>query len=346
MSLVSPNTEWPLADRMMWDMLWRDAGPLDDPGALSHLRQTTRRSLEPRYGRWVKWLYSHDRDAVLLHPAERATLPRLQAWVEALAHTRPMTRLAFVEGVLCILRAAMPDQDWTGQLRLHAGLKSAAGRGDPARKSGRILSSARLLEVGMYHATTTADDAPTQLARMICQRDGLMVALLAVLPLRLRSYSELALNQSIHVTDEAIFISLSEDMTKTGVPWDVVVPPQVEPLLRRYIVETRPAFMNRGHQNHNILWVGKKGEVIGQNYIGTLIGNLTLKITGKRVSPHLFRDAAATTLARISPESAQLICPVLAHSSFRTAERHYNHAQTIDAGRDYASLIKRMKGDR
>lgn len=69
-------------------------------------------------------------------------------------------------------------------------------------------------------------------------------------------------------------------------------------------------------------------------------------LRGRGISPHFFRDAAATTLARMSSESARLISPVLAHSGFRTAERHYIHARTIDAGLDYASLIKRLKGDR
>ena len=62
--------------------------------------------------------------------------------------------------------------------------------------------------------------------------------------------------------------------------------------------------------------------------------------------PHFFRDAAATTLAQISPESARLIRPILAHSGFGTAERHYIHAGSIEAGRDYAAVIRRMKGDR
>ncbi|MBW4976192.1 hypothetical protein KZZ08_21450 [Roseovarius mucosus] len=64
------------------------------------------------------------------------------------------------------------------------------------------------------------------------------------------------------------------------------------------------------------------------------------------IPTHFSRDTAATTLARLSPESARLIQPVLAHSSAMTAERHYIHAQTIDAGRDYASLVQRLKGDR
>ncbi len=54
-------------------------------------------------------------------------------------------------------------------------------------------------------------------------------------------------------------------------------------------------------------------------------------------------DAAATTLARISPEAARLIRPVLAHNRFGTAERHYIHAGSIEAGRDYAAVVGRIK---
>jgi integrase len=330
----------------MWDALHKKAGPLDDPGALAHLRQTSSATLEARYARWMKWLEATDPNALLSPPAERATLDRLHRWLDALAHTAPMTRLMFVDGVLRVLRAADSAQDWTLQRRLLTELKRHAGRGDPARKRGHILSSEVLLKAGLAHASTDAEAAPNALKRMIFQRDGLMIALLAVLPIRLRSFCELVIGQSVHVIEDEILISLSEKMTKTGVPWEAAVPQQVEPALRRYIEEVRPALLSRGDQCHDILWVGRRGEVMRQDYIGSRIGDITLRIVGKRVPPHLFRDAAATTLARMSPESARLIRPVLAHSGFRTAERHYMHAQTIDAGRDYAAVVQRLKKGR
>ena len=232
------------------------------------------------------------------------------------------------------------------QLRLQKALKRNAGRGDPARKRGRILSSAVLLKTGLAHADADPLIVPNALKRMIRQRDGMMIALLALLPIRRRSFCELSLGQSLHVTDEEIIISLSEEMTKTGVAWEAEVPAQVEAGLRRYITEVRPALLARGGAYHDILWVGKRGEIMGQDYIGARIGDLTLQLTGKRIPPHLFRDAAATTLSRFSAESARLIGPVLAHSGSRTAERHYIHAQTIEAGRDYAALIQRLKKGR
>lgn len=74
------------------------------------------------------------------------------------------------------------------------------------------------------------------------------------------------------------------------------------------------------------------------------ITQATEAMLGLRVPPHFFRDAAATTLARGSPQAAAQIRPVLAHTSSKTAERHYNHATTLEAGRNYAAVIAKLKG--
>ena len=346
MSLVLPVDEWPLADRAMWSALQAQGGPLDDRGELALLRAASLETLGIRYGRWLQWLWTVEPDALSLTPPERATLQRLQKWLEDLRHVAPMTRLMFIDAVVRILSAADRDSDWRMHQRLRAALKREAGRGDPRRKQGRILSSKVLLDVGLYHAGPHADAGTTPLQALQRRRDGTMVALLALMPMRRRAFCELAVGRSVHVRENEIIIALSEEMTKTGVFWEASVPSQVEPHLRRYIEEVRPQLLRRGDQSHDVLWVGKKGEMLGKNYIGSIIGGVTLEHTGKRVPPHFFRDAAATTLARISPNAARLIRPVLAHSGFGTAERHYIHAQTIDAGRDYATLIKQLKGER
>lgn len=182
MSLSLPRKAWPAADQMMWDALRKQAGPFDDRGALAHLRQTSCDTLELRYARWLKWVKTTDPAALSLAPEERASLIRLQGWLEALAHTKPMSQLMYIDGVLRVLRAVDPDRDWTMQLRLQKGLKRNANRGDPARKRGRILSSAVLLKAGLAHADADPVIVPTALQRMIRQRDGTMIALLAQTP--------------------------------------------------------------------------------------------------------------------------------------------------------------------
>jgi hypothetical protein len=45
----------------------------------------------------------------------------------------------------------------------------------------------------------------------------------------------------------------------------------------------------------------------------------------------------------MSPEQALLIRPLLGHSSFRTADRHYIQAEGIEAARTYGAVIERLK---
>jgi hypothetical protein len=56
------------------------------------------------------------------------------------------------------------------------------------------------------------------------------------------------------------------------------------------------------------------------------------------------RDCAATTIATEDPEHVMTITPLLGHTSLRTAERHYNHARCLEAGRRYQKRIRELRG--
>ena len=116
------------------------------------------------------------------------------------------------------------------------------------------------------------------------------------------------------------------------------MPEQVQPLPEALYRRGPPLARWRAEgRTITISGSARTAKALATTTLARRIGTLTLKLTGKRIPPHFFRDAAATTLAR-SRRKARLIRPVLAHSGFRTAERHYIHAQTIEAGRDYAAL--------
>jgi integrase/recombinase XerD len=77
-------------------------------------------TLANRYGRWLEWLRRSQPVALEEQPPARVTLRRLQAWLEALAHTAPMTRFMFVDGLLRVVTAVAPDTDWSGHRRVRA----------------------------------------------------------------------------------------------------------------------------------------------------------------------------------------------------------------------------------
>lgn len=341
--LSMPISEWPAADQAMWQELTALGGPLDEKGQLSHLRPISQNNLKQRYGFWLEWLHRREPEVLIEHPAPRATPERLRAWVNANNHQAAMTLRTNLDSILRILRAAAPEQNWANQYRLRQALQNLAGDGQATRKFGRVLSSRVLLDVGFELAGPRADAATTELEVNKRRRDGAMIAFLSLIPLRLRSFAELRLGSSVLVDEYRIRIALSGEMTKNHIPWETDVPDVIVPLLRRYIDEVRPWLMQRRDADHAHLWVGENGKRFELVYLSRRIGNLTQALTGARVSPHLFRDAAASTLARISPESARLIRPLLAHAGFGTAERHYIQAQTVETGRQYAAVLGKLR---
>lgn len=196
MSLVLPFAEWPEADRAMWTGLRTQGGPFDDRGRFADLRETSCRTLQAHYGRWLAWLASAEPMALTEPPTQRGSVDRFRRWLDALSHVRPMTKLSFVGDTLRMLMAAAPEHDWSLQKRLKANLKRAAGRGDPTRKAGRILSSDVLLAAGIRLAVVEAEAATTELETMKRRRNGTMIAMLALMPMRRRAYARLEIGSS------------------------------------------------------------------------------------------------------------------------------------------------------
>ena len=65
----------------------------------------------------------------------------------------------------------------------------------------------------------------------------------------------------------------------------------------------------------------------------------TMAAFGRYLSPHLFRDCAATTIAIDDPRHARSIMDILGHSTLATSEKHYNQARSLDASRQYQKII-------
>jgi integrase/recombinase XerD len=65
---------------------------------------------------------------------------------------------------------------------------------------------------------------------------------------------------------------------------------------------------------------------------------------GVALNPHLFRDAAATTLAIADPAHVRLAAPLLGHRTFTTTERYYQQARAQEAHRAFVDVI--LGGDR
>lgn len=336
--------DWPAADQQMWRCAVQTGGLFDDIGPLSHLAEDTLGMLRSGYGTWLTWLAHVLPGALSEPPDQRLTIARYLEFIEANAHLSPKSQHLYASSALRVLAACYPTADWGPFRKIEFHLKQEADDYVSHRKDGRILSGQFVLAKSL-ELEAAAETIASPLKKALQQRNGTLLAFLSLIPLRRRTLTSLRLGESILFEDGDIHIVTNPELTKTKTYWNTVVPEVLVPSLQRYVSETRPCLMARGGAEHDSLWVTKDGMPLTGTATGTLIRNLTQDLFGVVISPHLFRDIAATTLARISPEAVGHIRPLLGHNGHLTAEKYYNHATALEVGRTHASLIASLKKD-
>lgn len=342
MRQMLPLQDWPRADRTAFEALFAKGSPLDDRGPLAHWRDASRMGMLRQYGRWLKWISVQAPEALVLDPVARATPQRLRDWCMSRSDLAPATLLGHVGAVVRLCKHLAPETDFVLHQRLLAHLHSAKTKQGSPRKSGRIYSSEVLMDVGQRLVQdNTCPDLDLQKAIMI--RDGAIICLLSLMPMRRRALSELALGTSLRITSKTMEVWLDGSMTKTGQPWDAVVPEAARSALQVYLEHARPILEAQVSGPQSALWLGRSGQPMHVNHFTRILCKRTKGHLGTAVSPHLFRDAAATTLARATSRAARMIPPVLGHSTTRTAEQHYIQADTIAAGRKLAEALDALK---
>jgi len=199
-------------------------------------------------------------------------------------------------------------------------------------------------------ATATKALVPTatlqrvELLRAIQYRDGLMIALLAVRPLRLRNLHGLEIGRTLCAvggSEHRIVFGPTE--TKTREPIEVGWPMDLEPQLRRYLDRYRPRLLGRG--TSPMLWIGRLGKPMAYLTVRLAIVGRTRDGLGVPISPHLFRDSAVTTIATEDPGHIGIASSLLGHSNTNTTDRHYRQANSISASRHYQAARAELRAE-
>ena len=215
MGKVTPLKQWPEDDRAAFIALFAEGGLLDDRGPLAHWKEVSRKLMQRQYGLWVHWVSCTEPNALHLDPVVRATPERLRSWLTSVDHLAPTTLFGYVDAVVRLCRSIEPDRARSKHQAILASLQRAKIRHGSPRKVGRILSSDVLFEVGVQLARE--NEGPiTHLYQAVKLRDGAMICLLALMPMRRRALSKLTLGGSFQVEPGQITICLDRSMTKNG----------------------------------------------------------------------------------------------------------------------------------
>ena len=331
-----PVDRWPDKDRKLWLEALYGGNLLGARGRAAHLSEPSRIKYRDGYARWLAFLSKMDPGALDESPADRVTVERLAEYLASIEHKAPYTRFGAVDELWAVLRIIAPKVDHPALRRAWKRLKKLAEL-TTAPDYNRIISGDRLVGAGIAYFGTAAD-IPFQLTGAIQARDGLMVAALALRPLRRRNFADLRIGRSLLETEYGWRIFFEPAETKTGRVIDFPWPEQLNAALTLYLNHYRPILLKGRTSDH--LWITYRATPMTPHSITCRVKKITRDLVGVDISPHLFRDSLATTLAIEDPERVRAATVLLGHGTPRTTERYYNRAKTIEAGYEYQAMMR------
>jgi integrase/recombinase XerD len=340
-----PVAEWPSLDQAAWTDAQKPGDPLEPGGIAAGWAITSRRQIEKAYGRWLGWLHTRSELDPLLPPAERATRERVAAYLAELRSTcSPFTVQSQLQQLGDALRAMAPEGKWRWIGRAAARLRAEAV--STRNKRSLLQSPAALVALG-HRLMTEAGHLATTLEAAMTYRDGLVIALLALRPLRMRNLGMIRWGEHLIHRHGSWWLLFSGSETKNRQPLECPFPAELVTALERYLTVYRPILLTRGGRQAPgpiaALWVSRDGTALCGGTIAHHIKRHTRAEFGAAINPHLFRDGAATAIAVVDPEHVSTIATVLGHSTLATSERHYNQARGLEAGRRYHDTIETLR---
>jgi len=337
-ALRLPLNMWPSSDRSAWERATAALDYFDDLAPAARWSPKTRYQAQAAYGRWLAFLRDRFPETLQFPIAERVDAARTRAYVELLApRITPMSIAAELGHLILMLTVLAPRSDWTWLRQWQYRYQKRAGARE---KRHKMVHPARLLELGLA-LMDSADAVGRQDERARQYRDGLLIAVLASRPLRRRGLSELELGTHLRRVGEWYVLALQGSNTKSGQPLEFPLPELLTPYVTRYLEDYRPLFPRAA--DTRALWLSAKGGALGADAIYRQVCLRTEAAFGVAIYPHLFRDIAATTIAREAPEALTVARDLLTHANVETTLRHYSQAKTVDAARKHSTVIAALR---
>jgi integrase len=339
-----PRTDWPASDNLGWAAACQPSERLKRGGSAAHLALVSRTDIANRYGLFLDFLQRHGR----LDPAKgAATLVTPDSVNEFVIELQARVRSGTVwNSVYKLRRAAQliaPGSDfgWLTEIEKDVALVMV-----PRSKDDRLVLAERLVEAGLILIQEAEIYGKTPIARAKGVRNGLLVAVLALHPIRVKNYAALTLGKTFINVDGRWWLYIPSDDTKSRRVDQRQVPKFMTDLIDRYIGIHRPVLCDADIE-HQALWVSSTtGCQLTTKNLGTLISKLTRETVGVDVSPHLFRTAVASTAAIYGGDNPHLASALLGHRDPRVTDENYNRSTSLSAGEDYAIITRSYRQDK
>jgi integrase len=233
----------------------------------------------------------------------------------------------------------------------------------PKDRFDRIVTTERLIEAGLTlvkEAQIATRRRPLWRAGQM--RDGVMIAMLAYHPIRLKNLSQLELGKSFLREDDRWLIVLGRKETKAKRPDTRAVEDLLQRAIALYLTWARPRLM-RGPDDPTIgtdatdrsstadscfsgpLWIGQYGEQLSYSSIDKRIRETTLATLGVALSAHDFRRCAAVTVRFHAGSEPHLASGLLQHIHPQLVDENYNLASSMAAALRFGDMIADLHQD-
>jgi integrase len=343
-----PVSQWPELDRRLWLAACAPADILDDEvGARSGHARISNTKAAKGYGRWLTYLLLSVQEALAEAPAERIRPERVRAYVDSLIAIGNSTHtiLARLQELGEIAKVMDPNRRWTFINDLASKIRA---RHRPVRDKSSLPLSNELVDLGFKLMESAKTLSGLNAANTY--RDGLLVASLALIPLRRRNLADLVLERTLVQQGSNWTVAFGANDTKTHTAFEIGLPEVLRTPLETYLALYRPVLESRsGRWNRPIdraVWISKDGSPMTQMALYDRIRARTKEHFGTGINPHAFRTAAATTLAVADPAHVRAAAPLLNHRKFATTEKYYRQARAHEAHRSFVAALKQAEQDK
>jgi len=355
-----PIPAWPERHQVAWQAAFNPGGLFSTPSKASGWRPASVNKTQKGYGLWL----SHRKaKAGLSDKALGSSAPEDLVTKDAvLAYIEDMRAIGSSSMTVCnhiqelydairILTPHLPNDHWDWLGNAYKNLRSDS---HPSRNKIARLKHADQLEGLGLELMAKAEAAPnrdyrakvgvTELQRAQMHRDGLICALLARRPFRLKNFYSLTIGTNFLIEGDRVNFAFSASEMKGKRTMEVPFPKNLLPHLTRYIEHYRPILLTTSGKAPNLptqaLWISRDGTDLTQGPLHVAVRKRTKAAFGKPIPPHWFRDSVTTSLIRDEPASARIIGTILGHTTPDIANKHYNQSLMVVTGRRNAALLE------
>lgn len=341
-----PLMDWPRIDRALWSPRSGKPKLSNKPRPHDSHRPATRQTLQKIYGQWLAWLADQGALDLASTPQSRITKALVLDYVTSLrARLRAHSVLTTIESIDTMIAAIVPSFDRKLLKIVIKHLRQQA-RAEGAKKR-KLVPVRDLYELGVDLMSKAANDSRSPQEDAVLFRDGLVIALLAAIPVRRKNACAIRIGQNLIWNGEEPHLCFSPHEMKNHRPAEAVCANDLPRYLRTYLNIYRPILLAQrlpaSTAPEPALWLNLQGKPLSYDGFYWIVKSRTRAKLGLVIGPHHFRRCAATSIGSEDPLHVGVASSILTHHSPSMTEGTYNQASSLTASRRYNNTVREIR---